>query len=245
MISGVLRLGDRAVRALMVPRGDVDWLDATAGPEEIRAALLESRHSRLPVGEGSQDAIIGVVTVRDVLASLVQGQALNLRAHVREAPVMPDTADALDVLDVLREATVPMALVHDEYGHFEGLVTPADLGEVIVGAFRSNAMPGDEPAAVRREDGSWLLAGWMPADEAAERLGLRLPARRDYQTLAGLVLSTMARLPQVGEAVEIQGWRFEVVDRDALRIDKVLAAPITANTPATARRTGRGPTQAR
>jgi putative hemolysin len=126
------------------------------------------------------------------------------------------------VLETLRDADVPMALIHDEYGNFEGIVTPADVLEAIAGVFRSDAGMA-EPHAVCREDGSWLLAGAMPADEMAEQLGITLPAKRDYQTVAGFLLAELARLPAVGEYVESHGWRFEVVDLDGRRIDKVLA----------------------
>ncbi|MCO6415846.1 hemolysin family protein [Siccirubricoccus sp. KC 17139] len=241
MIAGVLRLGDRPVRGVMVPRGEVDWLDATAGEEEVRETLLRTTHSRLPVGDGSPDAMLGVVAARELLAALVRGEPLDLRARTLTAPVVPDTAEALDVLEILQGAEVPMALIHDEYGHFEGVVTPADLGHVIVGAFRSDMEAGEEPAAVRREDGSWLLAGWMAADEMAERLRIALPAERGYQTVAGFVLQAMGQLPRPGEAVEAQGWRFEVVDLDGRRIDKVLAAPVRAHAVRAARRPGAGP----
>jgi putative hemolysin len=226
----------------MTPRGEVDWIDAAAGAEAARAVALRSPHSRLPVGNGSQDATVGVVRSRELLAALLRGEAPDVRALARRAPVVPDTADALDVLAVLREAEVPMALVHDEHGHFEGVVTPTDLTGAIVGAFRADAEPGDEPAAVEREDGSWLLAGWMPVDEMAEHLRLTLPAERGYETVAGFVLHAMGRLPRVGEAAEAQGWRFEVVDLDGRRIDKVLAA-VVRPTSATVvgRRPGGGP----
>jgi putative hemolysin len=154
--------------------------------------------------------------------------------------MVPDTADALDVLATLRAAEVPMALVHDEHGHFEGIVTPTDLTGAIVGAFRSDAEPGDEPAAVRREDGSWLLAGWMPVDEMAELIGLALPEERSYHTAAGFVLTAAGRLPLVGEAVEAQGWRFEVIDMDCRRIDKLLVGPLRAAIAPAARRPGSG-----
>jgi putative hemolysin len=241
MIAGVLRLGDRPVRGVMTPRGEVDWLDAATGEEEIREALLRTTHSRLPVGDGSPDAMLGIVPSRELLAALVRGEPLDLRERVRSAPVVPDTAEALDVLAILQGAEVPMALVHDEYGDFEGVVTPADLGHVIVGAFRSDMEAGEEPAAVRREDGSWLLAGWKAADEMAERLRLVLPAERGYHTVAGFVLQAMGRLPRAGKAVEVQGWRFEVVDLDGLRIDKVLAAPVRTDVVRAARRSGAGP----
>jgi putative hemolysin len=150
---------------------------------------------------------------------------------VRTAPVIPDTLDALDALTVLREAEVPIALVHDEYGHFDGIVTPADVLDAIAGAFRSDEGETGEPEAVQREDGSWLLAGWMPADEMAEQLGISLPEKRDYETVAGLVIGELQHLPDTGEAVQTLGWRFEVVDLDGRRIDKVLARPAVAGAP--------------
>jgi putative hemolysin len=227
MIAGVLRLGDRAVRGVMTPRTDVDWIDLDHDDEAaIRALLGSTPHSRLPVAQGDPDNMIGVVQARAILADMLAGKPLDIRANVRHAPVVPDTLDALDVLQVLREAEVPLALVHDEYGHFEGVVTPADLLEAIAGAFRSDA--GEpEPDAVRREDGSWLLAGSMPADEMAEQLGVPLPAQRKYHTVAGLIIGELQHLPATGERVEALGWRFEVVDLDGRRIDKVLATPLT------------------
>jgi putative hemolysin len=241
MISGVLRLGDRAVRGVMTPRGDVDWLDAAAGNEAIHAVLMRTSHSRLPVGDGSPDQMIGVVQSRELLASMLRGEPMDIRALTRVAPMVPDTADALDLLATLRAAEVPMALVLDEYGHFEGIVTPTDLTGAIVGEFKSDIEAGEEPAAVRREDGSWLLAGWMPDDEMAERLKINLSGERAYETVAGFVLHGMGRLPQVGETHEALGWRFEVVDLDGRRIDKVLATLATANADAALRRPGAGP----
>jgi putative hemolysin len=228
MISGVLRLGDRAVRGVMTPRTDVDWIDLQDEETEVQKLLIESPHSRLPVAEGDPDNMIGVIQSRELLASLLAGQPLNLRAHVRTAPVVPDTLDALDALNVLREAEVPMALVHDEYGHFEGVVTPADILDAIAGAFRSDEETS-EPEAVQREDGSWLLAGWMPADEMAEQLGIVLPENRGYETVAGLVIGELQHLPSTGEAIETLGWRFEVLDLDGRRIDKVLATPLAGD----------------
>ncbi|MBK1656894.1 HlyC/CorC family transporter [Paracraurococcus ruber] len=240
MIAGVLRLGNRPVRGVMTPRGEVDWLDAGADDEAIRAVLMRTAHSRLPVGEGSTEVMLGVAQSRELLAALLAGRRLDLRAAARRAPVVPDTADALEVLATLRAAEVPMALVHDEHGHFEGIVTPTDLTEAIIGALRSDAEPGEEPAAVRREDGSWLLAGWMPADEMAELVGIALPKERSYHTAAGFVLAAAGHLPPVGEVVEAQGWRFEVVDLDGRRIDKLLATPVRAAVALVTRRVGSG-----
>jgi putative hemolysin len=208
----------------MTPRTDVDWIDLTAGENEIKARLISTPHSRLPVGEGSTDHLIGVVQTRELLAALLGGQQLDVRKHVRKAAIVPETTDALDVLTVLREAEVPMALIHDEYGDFEGIVTPADILEAIAGAFRSDRTDA-EPNAVEREDGSWILSGGMPADEMADRIGLTLPVQRSYETVAGFVLAHFMRLPQTGEHVDVSGWRFEVIDLDGRRIDKVIASP--------------------
>jgi len=139
---------------------------------------------------------------------------------------VPEIADALDVLGVLREAAVPMALIYDEYGHFEGLVTPADILEAIAGVFKSDTA-GLEPYATERDDGSWLLSGSMPVDEMAELVGVPLPEQRGYETVAGFVLALFQHLPKTGERVEAAGWRFEVVDLDGRRIDKVLASRLT------------------
>jgi len=226
MIAGVMRLGDRAVRAVMTPRTEVDWLNLHADEAVIRKLLIETHHSRLPAGEGSVDAMVGVVQTREILAALLSSRGFDPARHVRTAPIVHDQADALDVLATLKQSDVPMALVHDEYGHFEGIVTPADILEAITGVFRADA-DEDEFAPVQREDGSWLLAGYMPADEMADLFGIDLPENRDYETVAGYVLAHMHHLPATGESVDAQGWRFEVVDLDGRRIDKVLAARLS------------------
>jgi putative hemolysin len=225
MIAGVMRLGDRAVRGVMTPRTDVDWIDVDDTAFEIREVLINTAHSRLPVAQGHPDNMLGVVQARELLAASLRDEPLDIWAHIRKAPIIPDTLDALDALEVLRQAEVPMALVHDEYGHFDGVVTPADILDAIAGAFRTDEGTA-EPEAMQRDDGSWLLAGWMPADEMADQLGITLPERRDYETVAGLVIGELQHLPSTGEAVETLGWRFEVVDLDGRRIDKVLASRI-------------------
>lgn len=223
MITGVMRLADRAVVGLMTPRTEVDWIDITSPDEAIRAKLIAIPHSLIPIGEGSIDVLIGVVQTRELLASILRNESFDVRPHVRPAPVVPETTDALDVLGILRDADVPMALIHDEYGNFEGLVTPADVLEAIAGVFKSDA-EGSDPYAVERADGSWLLAGAMPVDEMADKLGITLPEQRSYETLAGFVLAHLMHLPKTGEHVDIGSWRFEVVDLDGRRIDKVLAS---------------------
>jgi putative hemolysin len=223
MIAGVMRLGDRAVRALMTPRTDVDWINLQSDEQTTRKTLMETQHSRLPAGDGSVDAMIGVIQTREVLAAMLAGQKFDPSRHVRTAPIVHDQADALDVLTTLKESDIPVALVHDEYGHFEGIVTPADILEAITGVFRADIEAGDQEI-VKREDGSWLLPGFLPADELADHLNFMLPENRDYETLAGFILSQMHRLPATGEWVDAHGWRFEVVDLDGRRIDKVLAS---------------------
>lgn len=226
MISGVMRLGDRPVKGIMTPRSDVDWIDLQADEAEIRDILKNTAHSRLPAGDGIDD-IIGVVQTREILSTLLAGKPLDVRAHVRPAPVVHDNAEALDVLAALKSSPVPMGLVHDEYGHFEGIVTAADVMEAIVGVFRSDT-DESEPPAVRRADGSWLLAGYLPADEMADHLIIALPEKRDYQTLGGFMLANLGHLPMTGETFDALGWRFEVVDMDGRRIDKVLATRLPA-----------------
>jgi putative hemolysin len=184
LISGVMRLADRAVVGLMTPRTDVDWIDMTASESEIRQRLITTPHSRLPVGDGSTDALIGVVQTRELLAAILAGKTFEVRSHIRKAPIVPETMDALDALAVLRDAEVPMALIHDEYGNFEGLVTPADILEAIAGVFRSDTSE-DEAHATERADGSWLLSGAMPVDEMADTISITLPDQRAYETLAG------------------------------------------------------------
>ncbi|NGN41233.1 HlyC/CorC family transporter [Mesorhizobium sp. CGMCC 1.15528] len=226
MIAGVMRLGDRAVRAVMTPRTEVDWLNLNSDETTLKKLLMETQHSRLPAGEGSVDAMVGVVQTREILATLLAGRAFDARKHVRAAPIVHDQADALDVLTTLKQSDVPMALVHDEYGHFEGIVTPADILEAITGVFRADLDEDESEGAVQREDGSWLLAGYMQADEMGDQLGIDLPENRDYETVAGYVLSHMHHLPATGESVDAQGWRFEVVDLDGRRIDKVIASKL-------------------
>lgn len=225
MISGVMRFADRSARGLMTTRKDVNWIDLSDTDDEIRATLMEARHSRLPVSEGGQETMVGVVQTRDVLAEVLRTGQINIRAWLREAPIIPDTMDATRVLETLRQAQVPILLVHDEYGHFEGVVTPADVLEAIAGVFRAD-FAEDEDYLVQREDGSWLVSGEMPIDEMADQLGVPLPKKRSYQTAAGLVIELLGHLPRVGEVVESDKWRFEIVDMDGWRVDKILASRI-------------------
>ncbi|MEL6875345.1 MAG: hemolysin family protein, partial [Pseudomonadota bacterium] len=175
VISGVVRMADRPIREVMTPRTEVDWLDMSATTEDIHDMLIASQHSRFPVAEGSVDEIRGVVVARDIVAAQLSGEELDLARMTRSLEKVPDQMDALDALDILREADVPMILVHDEYGHFEGIVTPNDLLSSIAGEFVSDQDEKTQRSLIERTDGSFLVAGAMPIDALAERLGIRLP----------------------------------------------------------------------
>ena len=223
MIAGVMRLGDRPVRQVMTPRFDVDVIDLSDSPTQIIAQVRESQHSRFPVHEGNPDEVIGILWVKDILDAGHNPKISELRAMVRQAAIVPETMDALDVVEILKKSSVHMGLIHDEYGHFQGVVTSSDILEAIVGSFATEE--GDpEPAIVKRDDGSLLIAGWMQADELAEALGLVIPENRNYDTVAGFLIEAFGHLPAVGDHILLQNWRFEVVDLDGRRVDKVLAS---------------------
>ena len=222
MIAGVMRLADRTARALMTPRRDVELLRLDDEIGEIRDQLRATRRSRLPVQDGDADAIVGVVLVKDIAAAMAADPATDLRSLVNKAPIVTDNSRSLDVLKAIRVSTVHMALVFDEYGHFEGIITSGDFLEAITGAFQETG--SDEPAIVRRSDGSWLVSGWMPIDEFTDATGFPASRRGDYKTVAGLVLGLLNRLPDVGEAFDDGAFRFEIVDLDGRRIDKVLVS---------------------
>jgi putative hemolysin len=224
IMTGIMRLADRPVRELMTPRTEIDWIDRRASEADVRARIKDSPHSLLPVADGSPDNIVGVVKVTEVLATLLAGKKLSIGRLMKKAEVIPDQLDAMDALRLLQQSDVSMALVHDEYGHLEGVVTPADLLSAIVGNFVSHLDHGDEPMIVEREDKSLLIAGALPADAMADRLGIDLPDSREFATAAGYVLSVLKRMPKEGEHFTDQGWRFEVVDMDGLKIDKLLVS---------------------
>jgi putative hemolysin len=226
ILSGVMRLGDRPVREMMTPRTEVDWLDLGATDAEIRAAIAASPHSLLPVAEGSVDNVLGVVKAREVLALLLAGKRVQLKRLMKKAEVVPDQLDAMDALRILQSSGLGMAMVHDEYGHLEGIVTPADLLAAIAGQFASHQEEWEEPELVERDDGSLLVSGSMAADALAERLAIDLPEDREFATAAGYVLYRLKRLPVVGEHFIDQGWRVEVVDMDGRKIDKLLVCEV-------------------
>jgi putative hemolysin len=221
MIAGVMRLGDAPVRAVMTPRREVDMVRLSDSPQAIQDAIRSSPHSRLPAYETNPDDVIGVIQAKDLLHAFMSGDDPDIRSHVRPAPIVPDTVDARDVVAILKDSSVHIGLVVDEYGHFEGVVTSADILEAIVGEFRTEE-GSPEPMIVRRDDGSLLVSGWTPAEQFQELTGIPLPEDRSYHTVAGFVLDALGALPSTGECFDAHGWRFEVLDLDGRRIDKVL-----------------------
>ncbi|MBB5690009.1 putative hemolysin [Roseomonas alkaliterrae] len=223
MIERVLRLADKPVRALMTPRNDLAWLDRSDPPEEIARRLRESEVTRFVVADGRVDNVVGVVVAKDLLDQLLSGGPLAIAPVLRAPLVLPDTLSALDALERLRGDRLGMALVMDEYGSFEGVVTASDLLEAIVGDL-GPAEPMPDGTAVVRADGSLLLDGSMPSDELRARLDLPdLPGAGTYHTVAGLMLALLKRVPKEGDRIVWAGWRFEIVDMDGRRVDKVLA----------------------
>ena len=223
MIERVLRLADKPVRALMTPRNDLEWIDRTAPAEDVAARLRASGVTRFVVAEGRVDNVIGVVAAKDLLDQMLEGLPLSIAAATRQPLVLPDTLSALDALERLRGDPIGMALVLDEYGSFEGVVTASDLLEAIVGELGPTPAAESKPA-VRRHDGSLLLEGMMPSDELKARLDLPdLPREGTYHTVAGLMLALLQRVPKEGDRIAWAGWRFEIIDMDGRRVDKVLA----------------------
>jgi putative hemolysin len=221
MISGIMRLGDRQVRAVMTQRREVDMIDLSDDEAEMRRKILSSPHSRIVVTDGSPNTIVGVIQAKDLLNGYLKRRWVSPRKLVVKAPIIPEIMSALDVVSVLKSSSVHVGLVHDEYGHFQGLVTSADILESIVGEFRTEEGP-PEPSIVKRDDGSYLVSGTALIDELSAALGRSFPEKRDYHTAAGFLLERFGRLPSVGEHFIDYGWRFEVVDLDGRRIDKIL-----------------------
>ncbi len=226
IMAEVMKLAERPVRELMTPRTEIDSIDIGANEAEIRERIATSPHSLLPVVDGSPDEVVGVVKVREILSTMVAGNPVSLSALMRRPEVIPDQVDALDAMRALQRAEVAMAMVHDEYGHLDGIVTPTDLLTAIAGRFVSDQDEGDEPMVVERADGSLLVSGAMPADAMAARLDIELPEPREFATAAGYVLAVIKQVPHEGLFFDANGWRFEVVDMDGLRIDKLLVARI-------------------
>jgi putative hemolysin len=227
MVERVFRLGDRRVSAVMTPRTEIVWLDRTASAQEIRHTITESAHSRFLVADGSLDNVLGVVHAKDLLAHILGEQVVDLDATLQQPLYVPESMRALKVLELFKQSGTHIALVIDEYGGIQGLVTPNDILEAIVGDL-PEAGEQVEPLAVQREDGSWLLDGMLPVDEFKDLFDLdELPGEDQgiYQTLAGFVIMQLGRIPAAADYFEWEGLKIEVVDMDGNRIDKVLVTP--------------------
>ncbi|MBE3117837.1 MAG: HlyC/CorC family transporter [Candidatus Atribacteria bacterium] len=226
MVEGVFSLSDQRVNALMTPRNEIIWLDVNDTAAEIRRKVEESPFSRFPVGDDSLDNLVGIVKAKDLLlADLKNGK--QLKEIARPPLYVPETAFGSRALEILKEAKREMVLVVDEFGVVQGLLTLADILEEIVGAFEG------EPQATQRQDGSWLLDGMLQNDEFKEIFNLRrLPDEEEYETLGGFVMLHMGRIPQAADLFEWNGLRFEVMDMDGKRVDKILVSTIPAKPPA-------------
>jgi putative hemolysin len=226
IVHMALRLDDRRVDAIMTPRTQVEWLDLEDSWDEIRERLKLLNFSRYPVVEGGPENVVGILQVKDLVAKELTG-AVDIRKVMRPPTYVPNTVAALKLLETLKKSGEPMAIVVDEYGSFDGIITLQDILEALVGDI---ADPEDaEQALVRREDGSWLIDGLTPLDEVKEAIGVHhLPDEDsgDFHTLGGFVMARMKRVPRVADHFEAAGWRFEVVDMDGHRVDRVMAAPI-------------------
>ena len=229
MLAGVLRLGDRRVGTLMTPRTEIVWLDLEDPSEENLRRLIESEHSRLPVAKGDLDHIRGDVVVKDLLAQVIQGKPLDLISNLEPPRFIPEGMPALKVMEVFKESGRHLLMVIDEFGGLQGLVTLNDLLGSIVGDVSA---PWDniEPEVMRREDGTYLVDGMLPVDEFIEFLRLRNLPNLDkgiYQTLGGFIMDYLGQVPKTGDHFEWGGYRFEVMDMDGMRVDKVLISPIS------------------
>lgn len=236
MVEGVLRLGDQRSRTVMTPRHEIVWLDLQAPLEENLAKVRESGYSRFPVCDGTLDKVLGMIYAKDLLARVLSGEPLDLAQNLRQPLYVPETMPALEMLEQFRRSQVHVALVLDEYGGVEGIITFRDLLESLVGQIASAGETGG-PTAVPRPDGSWLLDGSYPVGQLEDILGmLELPAREriGYETVAGLVLALCDHIPRRGEWVQWQRWKLEVVDMDGLRIDQVLVSPVAEASEGTA-----------
>jgi putative hemolysin len=227
MVQMVFRLGDRRVSAVMTPRTQVEWLDLTDSEDENRRKIRDSAYSRFPVVENGPQHVVGIVQVKDLYTAALAGRTFDLRAALRPPLFVPNTVTALRALEIFKKSGAPMALVVDEYGDFEGVVTLHDILQSLVGDIADPA-DADSQAVVRRDDGSWLVDGMVTVDEVRDLTGLaRLPGEDsdDFQTLGGFMMARINRVPKVADRIMVDGFRFEVVDMDGRRVDRVLIIP--------------------
>ncbi len=220
MIEGVLHLADHSVRTIMTPRPDIEWLDVREDAAEIMPKVFEAEHSRLLLCDGAIDEVLGFVYVKHLLMQVAADRPLDPRSCVNEALTVHESTTVLRMLDLFRQKAANLAVVLDEYGGVQGIMTPRDIFAAIAGEFAEDAE--DEPGITHRQDGSWLVDGRTRMADLERAIGARGLSDPDYSTVAGLVLHHMGRIPQVGESIAIDGYRFEVIDLDARRIDKII-----------------------
>lgn len=228
IVKRVFKLADRSVGTLMTPRPDIVWLRAKASREEIRKKVVENHYSRFPISDESLDQVLGVVKAKDMLAPCLSDEEMNLYSVMKTPLFVPESRSALEVLEMFKTSATHLALVVNEYGSIEGLVTTNDILEAIVGDI-APANPQFETQATQREDGSWLFDGTLPIDEFKEVFTVpSLPGegRRNYQTLAGFILYYLGRVPRAADHFQWNGLRFEIMDMDGKRIDKVLVRQV-------------------
>lgn len=221
LVARVFRLGDRRVAALMTPRPDIFWLDINSSPEEILHRITSSHFSRFPICRDVVDNVVGVVKAKEYLAGRLNDSDVSLENFIKQPLYVPETTTALRVLEMFKSTNSHLALVVDEYGALQGLVTTNDFLEAIAGEAAQMNM-GDAPDIVQRDDGSWLVDASIPIDEFEEFFALKPFNDGDYQTLAGLILAAAGHIPAIAEVIEIKNLRFEIMDMDGRRIDKAL-----------------------
>ncbi|HUZ72682.1 MAG TPA: hemolysin family protein [Stellaceae bacterium] len=227
IVQMALRLGDRRVSSMMTPRTQVEWLDLTDSEDENRGKLRDSAYSRFPVVEGGSQQVVGVVQVKDLLSAMLAGRAFDIKGAVHPPLYLPETVTALRALEIFKQRGVPMALVVDEYGDFQGVVTLHDILQTLVGDIAEPGESGNR-AVVRRDDGSYLVDGMIAIDEVTDLTGLpALPGAEsgDFHTLGGFMMARINRIPAVGDRVTVADFGFEVVDMDGRRVDRVLITP--------------------
>ena len=227
MVRNVFRLDDRQVGSMMIPRAEIVWLDADATPDEVLRVIANEEHSRYPVCRGGLDDVLGLISAQALLQRVMQDKPLALTEGLLAAVFVPETLSGMELLDHFRASNAQFVFVVDEYGEVQGMITVRDVLEAITGEFTT---PSNEDSwGVQRTDGSWLFDGLIPVPELKDRLALKALPEEDrgrYNTLAGMVMLLLGRLPRTADAVEWDGWRFEVVDLDGKRVDKVLANPM-------------------
>ncbi len=222
MVKNVLRLEARSIVSLMVPRSDIIYLDTALPLEENYQRVMQSPHSRFPVCTKQTDNLIGVVNAKELLAEAIRGSKVDLESMAQPCHVVPESLTGMELLEFFRSSHSQMVFVVDEYGDLKGIVTLQDLLEALTGEFIMGE--GEDAYVIRRDDGSLLLDGMLPIVDLKDCLGLEsLPEERNYQTLNGLIMLLMGRMPATGDKVIVQGWQLEIVDMDGRRIDKVLA----------------------